>query len=177
MDAIKIVDDIKSNEKSQVCDINMIDKDEQTKNRRKNRKPWSNYEDMRLLIGIMRFGINNWKSISLFVGNNRSSSQCSQRWNRSLNPCISKNIWSAEENFQLLNLVQQYGERAWSKISKIMQNRSDIQCQYHYKQIKGKIAYHSLDQNSISNLNTGFQNYFECDSQKVDLKEKKLIVK
>lgn len=54
-----------------------------------------------------------------------------------------------------------------------MQNRSDIQCQYHYKQIKGKIAYHSLDQNSISNPNTGFQNYFECDSQKVDLKEKK----
>jgi hypothetical protein len=39
---------------------------------RRRMKMWSPYEDMRLLAGIYRYGMNNWAPISRFVGNSRT---------------------------------------------------------------------------------------------------------
>ena len=102
---------------------------------RKKTRTWTNYEDQRLLAGIYRFGLDNWTRVAQFVGNNRTRAQCSQRWNRGLNPRICKKHWSPEEDAQLIQLVQTYGEKSWTKISSCLGNRSDVQCRYHYRQI------------------------------------------
>ena len=110
------------------------DSSDESHNRKKTRT-WTNYEDQRLLAGIYRFGLDNWTRVAQFVGNNRTRAQCSQRWSRGLNPRICKKHWSPEEDAQLISLVQTYGEKAWTKISSCLGNRSDVQCRYHYRQI------------------------------------------
>ena len=97
---------------------------------------WSTYEDQRLLAGIYRYGLNEWEKVAEFIGNNRTKSQCSQRWLRGLNPKIIKGPWTPEEEEELLRLVDEYGDRSWKKISNILVNRSDAQCRYHFLQLQ-----------------------------------------
>ncbi|OHS98465.1 hypothetical protein TRFO_35139 [Tritrichomonas foetus] len=105
-----------------------------SKYRRKSR-PWTTYEDQRLICAIYHNGIENWTQISKFVGNGRTRSQCSQRWYRGLNPKINKNQWTKEEESRLIDVVQQYGDKSWTKIASKMGNRSDVQCRYRFKQL------------------------------------------
>lgn len=103
-------------------------------NRRKTRS-WSPQEDTRLLAGIYKYGVDNWTTISTFIGNGRTRAQCCQRWTRGLNPRVSKNLWSYEEDLKLVHLVYLYGDKSWTKIASMMGNRSDVQCRYHYRQV------------------------------------------
>ena len=103
---------------------------------RQKARPWTPYEDQRLLCGIYKFGIENWTAISRFVGNGRSRSQCSQRLYRGLDPTISKFPWSLSEKQTLLALVSRFGDRSWTRIASKMGNRSDVQCRYKYKQLQ-----------------------------------------
>lgn len=102
---------------------------------RKKTRAWSAYEDQRLLSGIYHHGIENWTAISKFVGNGRNRSQCSQRWYRGLDPTISKDKWSKEEESRLCTLIDTYGDKSWTHIATMMGNRTDVQCRYKYKQI------------------------------------------
>lgn len=109
-----------------------------TGNARKKTRTWSVMEDNRLLAGVYHYGTENWKSVSQFLGSGRNRAQCSQRWTRCLNPRISKKNWSEEENKQLEELVRVNGDKSWTKISALMGNRSDVQCRYHYRQLKSE---------------------------------------
>ena len=40
-----------------------------------------------------------------------------------------------EEDAKLIELVEKYGDRSWTKIASEIGNRSDAQCRYHYKQL------------------------------------------
>jgi hypothetical protein len=102
---------------------------------RKKPRPWSTLEDTRLLAGIHRFGIENWSSVAQFVGTSRTRAQCTQRWVRGLDPRISKDQWSAQDEEQLLALVREKGTRMWTQIAAGMGNRSDVQCRYHFFQM------------------------------------------
>ncbi|KAK8863500.1 hypothetical protein M9Y10_011186 [Tritrichomonas musculus] len=106
-----------------------------SKYRRKSR-PWTSYEDQRLLCAIFNNGIENWTQISKFVGNGRTRSQCSQRWYRGLDPKICKSQWSKEEERKLVDLVRTHGDKSWTNIATKMGNRSDVQCRYRYKQLQ-----------------------------------------
>jgi hypothetical protein len=99
-------------------------------------RPWTPYEDQRLLAGIHRFGLQDWPAVSLFVGNDRTKAQCSQRWGRGLDPKISKDQWTSEQDQQLLELVALHGEGNWMKISTELGTRCDVQCRYRYKQLQ-----------------------------------------
>ena len=103
--------------------------------KREKSRPWSSYEDQRLIAGIMRYGLENWTSISRFVGNSRTRAQCSQRWARGLDPKISKAQWTQQEENALMQLIQIHGNKAWTIISVHLRNRSDVQCRYKYKQL------------------------------------------
>lgn len=105
------------------------------KNRKKTRS-WTNEEDQRLLMGVHLYGLENWTLVAQFVGNGRTRSMCSQRWIRVLDPKISKNHWSEEEDQQLLQMIKLYGEKSWMKIATKLGNRSDVQCRYHYQQLQ-----------------------------------------
>jgi hypothetical protein len=99
-------------------------------------RPWTAYEDQRLLAAIHRFGLQDWAAVALFVGNDRSKAQCSQRWGRGLDPKISKDQWSAEQDQLLLELVATHGEGNWMKVSNDLGTRCDVQCRYRYKQLQ-----------------------------------------
>jgi hypothetical protein len=102
---------------------------------RKKSRPWTEYEDVRLLAGIHKFGLNGWGSIAQFVGNSRTKAQCCQRWARGLDPRISKINWTPQEDMKLQSLVAQYGQKAWTKIASEFGNRCDAQCRYRFKQL------------------------------------------
>jgi hypothetical protein len=102
---------------------------------------WTGMEDVRLLAGIHEFGQEKWCAVAKFVGNGRTGAQCSQRWRRGLDPKISHNQWTPEEDSRLLNLVTTHGLKSWMKISTQLGNRSDVQCRYRYLVIqKRRIA-------------------------------------
>lgn len=100
---------------------------------RKKARPWSQEEDQRLINAISANGTENWPLVATLVGGDRTKSQCSQRWHRVLDPKISKSNWSREEEQKLLNAVQEYGNKAWTRIATEMGNRSDVQCRFRYK--------------------------------------------
>jgi hypothetical protein len=117
---------------------------------RKCIRPWAEYESQRLLAGIYRFGTEDWGSVSSFVGNGRTRSQCSQRWFRGLNPTICKERWTVEEEEKLGRLVSKYGTKRWTKVAGEMENRSDVQCRYHYIQMgKGMMESEASPSKSI----------------------------
>lgn len=110
--------------------------DDKSKHARHKTRPWTPYEDQRLLAGIYRNGIENWTAISKFVGNARTRSQCSQRWYRGLDPTICKEQWTKEEEEKLIEVINQNGDKSWTQIASKMGNRSDVQCRYKYKHLQ-----------------------------------------
>lgn len=114
-------------------------------NSRPKSKPWTQYEDQRLLAAIHKVGLESWNNVAAFVGNGRTRSQCSQRWNRGLNPKISKTCWSHDEEVKLLEYVEKYGERAWTRIANEFGNRSDVQCRYRYQQLSKDTSLLEMD--------------------------------
>jgi hypothetical protein len=99
-------------------------------------RPWSPYEDQRLLAALHRFGLQDWSAVAQFVGNDRTKSQCNQRWGRGLDPKIRKDQWSPEQDRQLLELVAFHGEGNWMRIAGDLGSRCDVQCRYRYKQLQ-----------------------------------------
>lgn len=53
---------------------------------------------------------------------------------------IIKRLWIPDEEMHLMQLVDEYGNKSWSKISRILKNRSDVQCRYHYNLLINKIS-------------------------------------
>jgi hypothetical protein len=102
---------------------------------RRKSYPWTDAEDMRLLVAVSRFGAKDWRSIAEFVGAGRNSSQCNQRWCRALDPAISHKPWSEGDDQKLLRAVEVLGKASWCQIAKIMTGRTDLQCRYRYLQL------------------------------------------
>lgn len=102
---------------------------------RKKARAWTEAEDLRLLAGIHKYGLDAWGAVTSFVGSGRSRSQCSQRWFRGLDPRISKVLWTADEDERLLALVAEHGDHSWTRIANELGNRSDAQCRYRYSHI------------------------------------------
>jgi hypothetical protein len=93
---------------------------------------WCQEDDIRLLAGIRRYGVGAWKQIAAFVGRGKSSGQCSQRWSRALNPALSKEHWTDDQDRALWALVGEHGEHSWARIAKEIGSRSDVQCRYRF---------------------------------------------
>ena len=106
---------------------------------RKKSTPWTDIEDLRLVAAIFRFGAKDWRQIAEFVGNDRSSSQCNQRWCRAIDPNISHAPWSADEDQQLLHAVEVLGSKNWCQVAKIINRRTDLQCRYRFQQLTKKM--------------------------------------
>jgi hypothetical protein len=103
---------------------------------KRRQNPWSVIEDNRLLRAILELGLENWGAVAQFVGCGRSRGQCSQRWNRGLNPQLRKQAWSPEEECLLRELVARHGMKAWTQIAQGVSTRSDVQCRYHFMQLQ-----------------------------------------
>lgn len=57
-------------------------------------------------------------------GFNKTSKQCRERWIQQLNPSLSKEKWTVEENQRLLEVYSQKGNH-WKEISTFFKGRTD----------------------------------------------------
>ncbi|CAD8091519.1 unnamed protein product [Paramecium primaurelia] len=93
-------------------------------------QPFRPEEDKKLYEIIMQYQSidqgQKWSQISQELNQNstvyRSSKQCRERWLNHLNPKISKEPWTDEEDIQLLTIVKEVGRR-WAEISKVMDGK------------------------------------------------------
>ena len=122
---------------------------------RKRTRSWTPTEDYRLIMGVHLCGDNNWSEVSEFVGGGRTRSQCSQRWCRVIDPRISKDHWSEEEEKQLIDIVQRIGDKSWIKVAAEMNGRSDVQCRYKYRKMMKEKTNGASSCSSSSPLTTG----------------------
>ena len=106
-----------------------------TRGTRRKSFPWTDAEDVRLLVAVSRFGARDWRMIAEFVGSGRSSSQCNQRWCRALDPSISHRSWTEADDYKLIRAVDVLGKASWCQVAKIMPGRTDLQCRYRYLQL------------------------------------------
>ncbi|OHT14123.1 Myb-like DNA-binding domain containing protein [Tritrichomonas foetus] len=102
---------------------------------------WTKEEDRRLLHAIYIFGLGKWKDICVFVGGGRTRAQCSQRWYRSIDPRISKDRWTSDEDQRLMQSVTVNGDHTWTKVAFDVKTRTDVQCRYRYNQIQKSTNY------------------------------------
>ena len=103
---------------------------------RRRTRQWTQEEDDRLRAATALLGTTKWQIIAQYVGNGRNQSQCSQRWQRVLDPRLKKTQWTEEEDNKLEELIKKFGTQRWMKIASIFGDRSDVQCRYRYQQLK-----------------------------------------
>ena len=85
-------------------------------------------EDKNLLFILQQKGLNNWIDIAVSLGTNRTPFLCLARYQRSLNACIMKREWTVDEDGQLRNAVEEFGEGNWQRIASALQGRTGTQC-------------------------------------------------
>ena len=91
------------------------------------RNEWTREEDSKLFALVMLHDGKRWKSVAKqFPG--KSDLQCLRRWEKVLNPALTKGRWSPEEDRLLVSLVQSFGLRSWSTIAKHLPGRTGSRC-------------------------------------------------
>jgi hypothetical protein len=110
-------------------------------NQTKTKIKWKPQEDERLLGAVAKYGFENWRAIAAFVGSGRSLAQCRQRWRRTVDPKLSKELWSREEDELLLDTVDTKQITKWSEVAERFPDRCDTQCRHRYIVIKRGIGF------------------------------------
>ena len=84
---------------------------------------WTRQEDETIIEFVAQFGTRNWTKLAELLPG-RIGKQCRERWRNHLDPGNSKEPWTPEEDQQLIQLHEQYGNQ-WVKISACMPGRTD----------------------------------------------------
>ena len=69
----------------------------------------------------------NWKMISSYL-QGKSEVQCLHRWNKVLNPDLTKGPWTEAEDMLVVELVAKHGAKKWSVIAAELPGRIGKQC-------------------------------------------------
>jgi hypothetical protein len=84
---------------------------------------WTRQEDETIISYVTTHGCKSWtKLASLLPG--RIGKQCRERWLNHLNPDLSHEAWTPEEDYLLMQLHQMHGNH-WSRIASMMPSRAD----------------------------------------------------
>jgi hypothetical protein len=83
---------------------------------------WSPKEDELLRENVATYGLTNWAFVARAILG-RNGKQCRERWMNQLAPALSKENWSRQEDFQLVQYHSSYGN-AWSQIAQHLPGRS-----------------------------------------------------
>jgi hypothetical protein len=90
-------------------------------------KSWSTEEDEKVYAHVSKYGASRWADLAKKMGN-RTAHQCSIRWNFTLNPHISHDKWSEEEDEKIRVHMAKYGTTHWTELAKQLGNRTSHQC-------------------------------------------------
>ncbi|XP_033751683.1 myb-related protein B-like isoform X2 [Pecten maximus] len=92
-----------------------------------NKGRWTKEEDEKLKKVLEYCGTQDWKLVAKYFVD-RTDIQCQHRWHKVLNPALIKGPWTKEEDDKVLELVQKFGPKRWTLISKLLNGRTGKQC-------------------------------------------------
>lgn len=84
---------------------------------------WSSAEDEKLVTIVRECGARNWSFIAKCMAG-RTNKQCRERWHNHLNPRISKDKWTVDEDLVIHKSVSEIGHK-WSEIAARLPGRTD----------------------------------------------------
>jgi hypothetical protein len=87
---------------------------------------WTEAEDELLRQLIPQFG-RQWSAIASRIPN-RNATQVASRWEKCINPILTKGQFTTEEDQLIVDFVTQNGDRAWPKITAVLPHRTTKQC-------------------------------------------------
>lgn len=88
---------------------------------------WTTEEDTKLIAAVKQHDGKNWKLIASYL-DGKSEVQCLHRWNKVLNPDLTKGPWTPKEDEMVLDLVAKHGPKKWSVIASFLPGRIGKQC-------------------------------------------------
>jgi hypothetical protein len=87
---------------------------------------WSVDEDDLLRRQIVQFG-KQWSVIASHIPN-RTATQIAARWEKCIDPKLTKGTFTREEDQLIVSFVRENGTRSWPKITRIIPHRTPKQC-------------------------------------------------
>ena len=87
---------------------------------------WDEKEDETLRQLVSQHG-KQWGLIASFIPG-RTASQVAARWEKCIDPSITKGPFNAEEDALIVDFVNKNGPRSWPRITQLLPQRSSKQC-------------------------------------------------
>uniref|UniRef100_A0A6B2L0H1 Uncharacterized protein n=1 Tax=Arcella intermedia TaxID=1963864 RepID=A0A6B2L0H1_9EUKA len=103
---------------------------------------WTNEEDRRLTLAVKAYATKKWVKIQTHVPR-RTDVQCRERWMNILNPDLTCEDWTPEEDVKLQRAISQHGVGKWALVAKDLYPRTDNQCwrRWKSKNVKAVLEY------------------------------------
>ncbi|OHT02573.1 hypothetical protein TRFO_30236 [Tritrichomonas foetus] len=92
-------------------------------------------EDQKLFMLVQEYSDNDWKVIAEHL-QPRTPRQCRERWTNYVNPKLSQDPWTQEEDMMLIEKHREYGNH-WKIIERYFVNRSKNNIKHRLATIKG----------------------------------------
>ena len=87
---------------------------------------WNQEEDNLLRELIQQYG-KQWSVIATHIPN-RTATQIAARWEKCINPKLTKGPFNSEEDRLIIEFVEKHGCHAWPKITSVLPHRTPKQC-------------------------------------------------
>jgi hypothetical protein len=101
------------------------------------RGSWTAPEDAAIMNWVAANGATRWAALASQLPG-RIAKQCRERWVNHLDPAISKDAWTPEEDDVITAAIRQHGQK-WALIARLLPGRSDNQVKNRWNcQLKRK---------------------------------------
>lgn len=91
-------------------------------------------EDAKLAMLVAEYSDNDWKTIAEHMSP-RTARQCRERWTNYVNPSLSKDPWTPEEDLLLIEKHKEFGNH-WKIIERYFNNRSKNNIKHRWASMK-----------------------------------------
>ncbi|KAG7191725.1 Pre-mRNA-splicing factor cef1 [Scheffersomyces spartinae] len=93
---------------------------------------WTNIEDEILKAAVSKYGLNQWDRVASLL-TKKNAKQAKARWKEWLSPTVVRNLWTKEQDSQLLSLAKLFPNQ-WKSVASTL-GRTATQCAERYEHL------------------------------------------